>query len=66
MLQLTPTGAKHAEDLRRDEERQDRDTLAQIAAIREEISGLNFSELLQHVYERYPEYAVRSVFRRSR
>jgi hypothetical protein len=66
MLQLTPAGAGHAERVRQRAELEAHETLAQIAAIRREISGLSFSELLQHVYERYPEYAVRSVFRRSR
>lgn len=40
--------------------------MAKLAAIPREISALTFSQLLELVYDRYPDYAVRSVFRRSR
>lgn len=32
--------------------------------IKQSVSSVGFSELLETVYERYPDYAVRSVFRR--
>jgi hypothetical protein len=66
MLQLTPAGREHAENLRLRAERERPSALARIASIRDEISGLSFSDLLAHVYDRYPAYAVRSVFRRMR
>jgi hypothetical protein len=66
LLELTASGGRQAESLRRSAEREQPDVLTRIDAIRREISGLTFAELLEHIYDRYPEYAVRSVFRRSR
>jgi hypothetical protein len=66
LLQLSSRGARRAIDLARHAEREQPDVLAQLTAIRREIDGLSFAELLEHVYDRYPEYAVRSVFRRPR
>lgn len=66
LLALTPAGREQAADLRRRAEREHADALAQLDGIRREISGLSFSELLEHVYARYPDYATRSVFRRPR
>lgn len=66
LLQLTPAGAERARRLQTRAERENPDTLAQLTAIRREISGLSFAELLHHVYERYPAYAVNSVFRSRR
>jgi DNA-binding PadR family transcriptional regulator len=37
--------------------------LARLGAIRAGIEAMGFEELLDLVYRRYPEYAVRSVFR---
>lgn len=66
LLALTRAGRERAAHLRGRAEREHADALAQLDGIRREISGLSFSELLQHVYARYPEYATRSVFRRPR
>ena len=33
--------------------------------IKREVSSIGFSELLERVYTAYPEFAVKSVFRRS-
>jgi uncharacterized protein YwgA len=38
---------------------------AEVAAIRAALDDLSFEQLLAAVYERHPEYAVRSVFRPS-
>lgn len=35
-----------------------------LARIRRLVDSMNFAELLEYVYERHPEYALRSVFRR--
>ncbi|CAA9535588.1 MAG: hypothetical protein AVDCRST_MAG85-4082 [uncultured Solirubrobacteraceae bacterium] len=35
-----------------------------LSEIRREVAALSFADLLESVYERYPEFAVRSVFRR--
>ena len=66
LVHLTPAGHAQAGDLLRRIERDRPEALAQIATIRREIGALSFSELLAHVYDRYPAYAGRSVFRRSR
>jgi hypothetical protein len=66
LLELTATGGRHAERLRDRAEREQPEALGKLEVIRREISALTFSQLLEHVYDRYPEYAVRSVFRRSR
>lgn len=36
----------------------------ELTRIRALVDSLSFAELLEHVYARHPEYAVRSVFRR--
>ena len=64
LLQLTPGGAEHAASLHAQAARDQPRALARLTSIRSEISGLGFADLLQHVYDRYPAYAVRSVFRR--
>jgi uncharacterized protein YwgA len=66
LLGLTAAGTRRAADLRQRAARDRSDTLAELASIRREISGLSFAELLQHVYDRYPDFAVRSVFRGAR
>ncbi len=53
-----PTGREFAEELRRRADDEHPQALAELAAIRREISGLSFSELLQHVYDRYPDEAL--------
>lgn len=62
LLGLSAGGRELAGQLRRRAEREHPQALAELDAIRREISGLSFSQLLQHVYDRYPAYAVRSVF----
>lgn len=64
LLALTATGREQAAQLRRRAAREHPEALAQVDALRRQISGLSFAELLEHVYECYPAYAVRSVFRR--
>jgi uncharacterized protein YwgA len=64
LLQLTPAGEARAERSRQHAARNRPGALARLATIREQISDLNFSELLERGYDRYPEYAVNSVFRR--
>lgn len=66
LLQLTAAGECDAAQRRMQAAREQPDALARLAAIRREISALTFSQLLELVYDRYPDYAVRSVFRRSR
>ncbi|MGH2957602.1 MAG: hypothetical protein ACRDL6_11485 [Solirubrobacterales bacterium] len=44
--------------------RADPSTLAHLRRIKHRISAMTFAELLDDLYERYPEYATRSVFRR--
>lgn len=63
LLQATAGGAARSAELR---ERARPDALRAAAEIRGQISALSFAELLEFVYERHPDYAVRSVFRRSR
>lgn len=66
LLELTAAGKRGAARLRDEAARDQAAALERLAAIRREISTLTFSALLEHVYHRYPDYAVRSVFRRSR
>ena len=41
-------------------------SLEALRAIRDLVTSLSFADLLETIYERHPEYAVRSVFRGSR
>lgn len=66
LLALTRAGKAQATDLRRQAGQECPDALAHVDVIRDEIGGLSFAELLQHVYASHPEYATRSVFRRPR
>jgi hypothetical protein len=66
LLELTAAGRTRARSASHRAELEQPEALAQLVAIREEISELNFTELLARVYERYPDYAVNSVFRRRR
>lgn len=43
----------------------DRTALATLARIRALVTSLSFADLLATIYDRHPEYAVRSVFRRA-
>jgi hypothetical protein len=58
---VTPRGAARAAELR---ESADRAASARLESIKSAIVRLGFAELLAMVYERYPAYASRSVFRR--
>ena len=66
LLALSPGGRELATRVRRRAKRTDPEALEQVNAIRREVSVMSFAELLEHVYDRYPAYAVRSVFRRPR
>lgn len=62
-LRLTPIGDMRAGALRLDLTEAREDALTRIRTL---VDGHSFADLLEHVYDRYPEYATRSVFRRSR
>lgn len=66
LLHLSAQGARRALELNARAAGEQPGVLAELAAIRRRISTLSFSELLEYVYARYPEYAVRSVFRGPR
>ena len=66
LLALTPAGRREAADRAERAGRERPEVLATLTAIRREITAMSFTELLEHVYDRHPDYAVRSVFRRSR
>ena len=57
----TPRGAERAERLRA---AADPHVVGRLRALKRSIAALGFAELLETVYERHPEYATRSVFRR--
>ena len=61
---LTAAGRRHAAKLRVRARSQHLEALREVASIRATVDELTFTELLTLVYDRYPEYAARSVFRR--
>ena len=63
LVDLTSAGRARADEVGAVARCEHRDALAHASAIRREISGLTFAQLLRSVYEQYPEYASRSVFR---
>lgn len=63
-LSPTPAGLARAATLRARAGDGGLRSLAALDTIRRELDGLSFAELLARVYDVYPEYAVRSVFRR--
>jgi hypothetical protein len=56
----TPVGIEMAQDVAA---RGDRAGLNQLWALKRELAGQSFAELLRDVYDRYPDYAANSVFR---
>lgn len=56
----TPAGTDVARNLLAEEA--DENAARQLAAIKRDVAGKTFNALLRDVYERYPEYATRSVF----
>ncbi|HVE68881.1 MAG TPA: hypothetical protein VNB64_09905 [Solirubrobacteraceae bacterium] len=60
----TPAGTARAADLEAQLGPRARSRLECLRAIRVRIAGQSFGALLTDVYDRYPEYAERSVFRR--
>lgn len=60
----SPAGAALAAQLRERAAREQPAALAALDAIGARIAGLSFAELLEHVYDRHPQFALRSVFRR--
>jgi uncharacterized protein YwgA len=60
-LRATPAGLARAAHLRAEPGRAA--ALAEVGATRAEVDGLAFAELLARIYEAFPEFAVRSVFR---
>jgi uncharacterized protein YwgA len=66
LLHLSSRGDRQAATLSAGATRERPDALVQVRAIRKRVSSLSFSELLEYVYDRHPEHAVRSVFRRPR
>jgi DNA-binding PadR family transcriptional regulator len=61
---VTPAGSARAAELRAGLGPRARARLERLREIRARIAGQSFGELLSEVYERYPGYAARSVFRR--
>ena len=61
---VTPAGAAAARSLEAGLGARGRARLARLREIRARIAAQSFGGLLSDVYERYPEYATRSVFRR--
>jgi hypothetical protein len=61
---LTPAGRRHATGLRARARWEHLEALHEVASIRARVDELTFTQLLTLVYDRYPEYAARSVFRR--
>ena len=60
---ITPAGAARAAELRAGLGPRARARLERLRAIQARIAGQSFGALLTDVYERYPEYATRTVFR---
>ena len=65
-FRATPTGVKAGEAALTKAEAEGRyDAATMLHAIKRRVAGLPFNELLEGVYEEFPEYATRSVFRSS-
>lgn len=61
--EISARGMAAAEALVPDMQEDQRSALRELAKIKSEVLTLSFSELLDHVYRGYPEFAERSVFR---
>lgn len=64
-VRLTAHGRRLAGELDRDARSRRARARMQLDAIRSEVVRLSFAALLRTVYDRYPAYATRSVFRRT-
>jgi hypothetical protein len=60
----THAGRQLAAALRRRARAERPAALAEVASLRSRLDGLSFADLLGSIYDRYPAYASRSVFRR--
>ncbi len=63
-VRATEAGRRRAEELAAGAGERERRALAALARIRTLVTSLGFAELLETIYDRHPEYAVKSVFRR--
>ena len=63
-VRATAAGRRHAEAMAAGAAGRERTSLAALRRIRDLVTSLGFADLLSTIYERHPEYAVRSVFRR--
>jgi hypothetical protein len=64
-VRATAAGRRHAEALAAAAGPRERRGLAALRDIRDLVTSLGFADLLATIYERHPEFAVRSVFRRG-
>lgn len=63
-LRATAAARERAQALRAAADPAERRALERLAEIHARITSLGFADLLGAIYERYPAYAARSVFRR--
>jgi hypothetical protein len=63
-VRATEAGRRRAEGLAAAAGPRERRALEALRRIRTLVTSLGFADLLATIYERHPEYAVRSVFRR--
>ena len=64
-VRATADGRARAEELVRGATERERRALEALGRIRAFVTSLGFADLLATIYERHPEYAVRSVVRRA-
>jgi hypothetical protein len=62
-VRATEQGQRRAERLVQEADDRRRHALGALRDIRALVTSLGFADLLQTIYERHPEYALRSVFR---
>ena len=62
-VRATAAGRAQARRLVGSATARERSSLSALARIRDLVTSLGFADLLATIYERHPEYAVRSVFR---
>jgi uncharacterized protein YwgA len=63
-LRATPDGRARAAALRGGAQPVEQAALGRLTEIHRLVTSLGFAELLETIYERYPTFAARSVFRR--
>jgi uncharacterized protein YwgA len=63
-VRATEAGRRRAEEIVAQAGARERRGLAALSRIRTLVTSLGFADLLETIYDRHPEYAVRSVFRR--